>query len=564
MLEEINIQNLGIIKKANLNFTKGLTVITGETGAGKTMVLSALHLLLGKRANSSSIATNTTHLSVEGCWNTDNANIIKSIEETGAIVEDGQIFINRTIKADGKSRAVIGGKSTPASTLSRIGESLVSIHGQSDQIRLKSPTAQRNALDQYARKELDKTLNTYRKLFQNWTKQQEEIKDISQNSAAKKREINSLKTFIKEYDDLAPQDNENEEISKQIDTLSNIDEIRQNMNEAYQAVNSDNDEMLPVSTQLDTFIRLLRPILEYDNDIKELSEKASEINETFNELLDQTETYLNTLDADSLEQLYQLQERELELKSFVKKHGNSLQEVIQQRIIAEQTLQELDKYSLPIEELEEELEKAYNKMIKEAQKITKIRQSNAEKMATEVNKELSGLSMDGHTLVIDIKETKPNGYGTDEVNIGLRSKGSQKVGSISKTASGGELSRIMLALEVVLADPENTGTFVFDEVDSGVGGETAIEIGKRLATLAKETQVIVVTHLPQVAAYADNHLKVSKTVHEESIETKVTQLNDKETQDEITRMLSGMTNSDLGKAHAKELLEHASKFKNAL
>lgn len=562
LLEEINIQNLGIIKQAHLKFTPGLTVITGETGAGKTMVLSALHLLLGKRSNANLVANNADSLSVEGCWEIHNTQLIQEIEETGASIEDNQVFINRTVKTDGKSRAVIGGKSTPSNVLSKIGESLVNIHGQSEQIRLKNPTEQRKALDQYASQELSTKLKTYTKIYKQWTKEKEILEDIIANSSSRKREINNLQRFIKEFDKVSPYKNEDEEIEQQILALSNIDEIRQRMTEGFRTINPETEELLSASMQLENLIRSLKSIIEYDTEIKDISEKAETINEDLNDLTDQIEKYLDNLDTDALEQLYQLQDREIELRNFIKKYGNNLNEIIEQKIKDEKTLQDLETYNQPVEELEEQLTETYKKVIEKAEEITKIRKTNAQKMSKAVNAELSRLSMNGHSFVINITPTNPTSQGIDEITFGLLSKGSKKPGTISKTASGGELSRIMLALEVVLANPEDTGTFVFDEVDSGVGGETAIEIGKRLAQLANEAQVIVVTHLPQVAAYADNHLKVSKTINENDIETNVAQLNTQQTQEEITRMLSGMTNSESGQAHAKELLTHAKEFKN--
>lgn len=564
MLEEININNLGIIKKAQLQFTPGLTVITGETGAGKTMVLSALHLLLGKRANTDMIAHNKNYLSVEGCWNTENQNIIKSIEETGAIVEEGQIFINRTVKTDGKSRSVIGGKTTPANKLLKIGQQLVNIHGQSDQIRLKSATEQRKALDQYSKNDITQELELYKKLYQKWQQEKANIEDIAKNATTRKREINTLKRFLKEYEQLSPQENEEQHLEEQILALSNIDEIRQKMSEGYKFINPEHEEMISASSQIENLIYSLRIIKEYDTEVKAISNKAEILNEEITSLTEQVEKYLDNLDTDALEQLYQLQERELEIRTFVKRYGNSLHEIMTQKIEDEKKLKELEKYNQPIDELEEELNKTYEKMITSASKITNIRKTNAEKMSKAVNQELTRLSMNGHKFVITIEPTTPSTHGADEVIFGLLSNGSKKPGVISKTASGGELSRIMLALEVVLADPENTGTFVFDEVDSGVGGETAIEIGKRLAQLANEAQVIVVTHLPQVAAYADNHLKVSKTINTDDIETQVTQLTNNQRENEITRMLSGMINSESGKAHAKDLLEHAKEFKQNL
>lgn len=563
MLEQINISNLGIIKEASLSFNNGLTAITGETGAGKTMVLSALHLLLGKRANSNMVGKYSNQLSVEGCWDINNENLIKEIEETGAIIEEGQVFINRTIKENSKSRSVIGGKSTPTTVLGAIGGKLVNIHGQSDQTRLKSKTAQKDALDKYAGEPFQKALKEYIKVYKEWKKQKEHIEDIKQNSAARKREINNLKSFIDEFDKVDPYENEFEEIEKKINSLSNVDAIRNSMCEGQESVSPSDSELPQVSDQISMLISSLSKVSQYDNAIEEIQVKAAKINDDFDDLISEIESYIENIDEDSIEQLYIAQERELELKKFIKKYGDTLDEIIDQKNEAEKELEELEQYNQPVEDLEEEFIKTSKKLQEKSDKLTEIRTKTAIKMEKNVNKELLGLSMSGSSLKIIVSQIdSPSSTGQDEIEFGMISKGSAKINQISKSASGGELSRIMLAIEVVLADTKNIGTFIFDEVDSGVGGETAIEIGKRLAQLSKDAQVIVVTHLPQVAAYADHFLQVTKTVEENETLTTVKELNNEEKINELTRMLSGMSDSSSGKAHAKELFEHAKSFKN--
>lgn len=563
MLEQINISNLGIIKEASLSFNNGLTAITGETGAGKTMVLSALHLLLGKRANNNMVGKYSNQLSVEGCWDINNENLIKEIEETGAIIEEGQVFINRTIKENSKSRSVIGGKSTPTTVLGAIGGKLVNIHGQSDQTRLKSKTAQKDALDKYAGEPFQKALKEYIKVYKEWKKQKEHIEDIKQNSAARKREINNLKSFIDEFDKVDPYENEFEEIEKKINSLSNVDAIRNSMCEGQESVSPSDSELPQVSDQISMLISSLSKVSHYDNAIEEIQVKAAKINDDFDDLISEIESYIENIDEDSIEQLYIAQERELELKKFIKKYGDTLDEIINQKNEAEKELEELEQYNQPVEDLEEEFIKTSKKLQEKSDKLTEIRTKTAIKMEKNVNKELLGLSMSGSSLKIIVSQIdSPSSTGQDEIEFGMISKGSAKINQISKSASGGELSRIMLAIEVVLADTKNIGTFIFDEVDSGVGGETAIEIGKRLAQLSKDAQVIVVTHLPQVAAYADHFLQVTKTVEENETLTTVKELNNEEKINELTRMLSGMSDSSSGKAHAKELFEHAKSFKN--
>lgn len=562
MLEEININNLGIIENTTLEFCPGLNVITGETGAGKTMILNALHLLLGKRSNTNMIKTQCQYGSVQGTWNNLPQNIIEDIENTGAIIEDQQLYINRTLKNDGKNKTVIGGKNTPTTTLAKIGQQLVSIHGQSDQNKLKDQNQQLRTLDTYAQQDITPIHEQYTKLYKQWKNAQKTLHDTQKNATTIKRTINSLTAFIEDYDTISPQPQEDQEIQQHIDNLANIEDIQQNMSQAYQILTNDN--ITPATTQLEEIGKTLKNITQYDPHIKKLYEQTQNVTNTVYELQDNIETYLNNIDTDTIEELYELQERQRLIKRLVKKYANNLEELIAQRKEAEKELSILELQNQPIEQLQEQEQHAYKKMMAQAKILTTARTKHARTMAQRINQELTQLSMNGHTFIIDIQETEPHAHGVDEVSFNFLTKGQKVSQPIHKTASGGELSRIMLAIEVVITNPDNMTTYVFDEIDSGIGGETAIEIGKRLAKLAKTTQVIVVTHLPQVAAYADQHLKVTKTVHEESITTHVDTLNKQDTTRELTRMLAGMTNSDTGKQHAKELQEHAKTFKETL
>lgn len=559
MLEEINISNLGIIKTANLPFTHGLNVITGETGAGKTMVLSALNLLLGKRSNANMVYTDATNLSVEGCWDvTNNATVSQLAEDTGAIIEDATLFINRTVKQDGKSRAVVGGKTTPATILSKIGENLVSIHGQSDQMKLKSPTAQREVLDQYAGSELATQIVLYKKLYGAWKEKVDYLKDIEQNASNSKREINAIITFKEDFEQLSPYVDEDIELERTINELLNLDNIREGLSEAINIIEPpDSDHGAGLMDLLELLERKLAKMADYGDKFKNNSDNFSNIINTTAELFSEIKSQADDFDTDSIEVLYSAQEREKDLKTLVKRYGSNLNEVIEQYAKVETQLEELEKYNQPIDKIQKEVEQAYAKALEQADKISLTRKKYAQKMSIQVNTELSGLNMSGTTFIINATKGNLTSSGQDTVAFMLQQKGSTKQSPIDKTASGGELSRIMLSIEVALSHTNIGKTFVFDEIDSGVGGETAAEIGKRLSLLARDSQVIVVTHLPQVAAYANNHLKVVKTEYTNTIETEVMHLNHDERINEIARMLSGMSDSSFGQAHAAELIEHS-------
>jgi len=560
MLEEISIKNLGIIDKAVLPFSSGLTVITGETGAGKTMVLSGLHLLMGKRSDSSSIGSKGDTLSVEGVWKVKNSKLIEEIKDTGAELEDGQLFINRSVNSDGKSLSVLGGKRVPSGTLASISSQLINIHGQSDQNRLKSSQEQKVALDSFAGIKASQLKKECSEKYKEVRRITNLIKDIKENSFARIKEKEILEFFIKEFDDLAPEDNEIKELETLISTLSNIDEIKNSIQEVSLILEPEDDSFISSTQSIEMIKRILSKIENYDSEIEKLTSQANTALDALYVFQDSIEEYKNSLDSESLERLYDAQERVAKLKAFVKRNGGDLKEVISQREKAEVRIQELSQYDYPIEDLERELRKAEELLHEKAKELSALRKEKALELSTLVNAELSGLSMTGNTFIIEVKEVPVSSDGKDEINFMLAYP-DQDPRSISKSASGGELSRIMLALEVVLANPEVTPTFIFDEVDSGVGGQTAIEIGKRLALLSQKAQVIVVTHLPQVAAFSDHHLKVLKTVDDNNVSTRVDELNDDEKISELTRMLSGLEDSDTGRIHARELRSIASSYK---
>ena len=564
MLEEISISNLGIIKNASLSFGAGLTVITGETGAGKTMVLSALHLLLGRRSSASMVGRNATALSVEGCWNTKGLQVVPLIEETGAIIEDNQVFINRTVDETGKSRAVIGGKTTPASILSDIGAQLVNIHGQSDQMRLKSATEQRNALDTYAGAEFYTQLQAHKTAYSNHKRKLQQVETLKRTATQRKEAQAHLIRLIEEFEEVAPISHEDEELAKEISTLSNIDAIRSGLAEAVSYIAPDVDEVPTVSEQLSSAVRALDRIVMHDETISEISQRIASAADDLDEALGDLESYSDNLDEDSLARLYHIEERSHLLKKFLKRWNyESAAVAVDSYEAAVAELSQLQEDDQPVSVIEDELRVLLKVVQDSAAAVTRLRVLAAGELSAAVNVELAGLAMGSNRLSVVVGDERLSASGKDSVEFML-SSGGQGARPIAKAASGGELSRIMLALEVVLADPEVTPTFVFDEVDSGVGGVTAIEIGKRLSKLSIDAQVIVVTHLPQVAAYADTHLVVVKDVDSDNYtETSVMKLDEIQKINEVTRMLSGMVN-DSGKAHAADLMEHARLYKRGL
>lgn len=561
MLEEISIKNLGVISEARLPFTKGLTVITGETGAGKTMVLTALQLLLGKRSDASIVRHGTDFVSIEGCWNVEGLKVIADINETGAIIEDNQLFVNRTVHKDGKSRAVLGGKTTPASVLAKIGTGLVNIHGQSDQIQLKNAVAQREALDGYAGEALKEALAEYTDTYSKWKNLSRLIKDVKINATARQREYEELTEAIKTISAINPLPEEDATLKQEIATLSNIDALRNSVVEALNVLSSEDYDTPDPSTQIAVAVKALNGTAEFDPHVAASTEKAQALLENLQELTSELSSYLESIDGDSIQRLNEAQERLSQLNRLIRKYGNDLNDVIEYWEKAERNVLDLDPENNNLDKLEEELEQLVKNLKTNADTLTSVRKEAAATLSSKVNEELEGLAMAGNKLLINITEVAPTTYGQDEVAFMLKMPGTTEARPISKSASGGELSRVMLSLLLVLAKDKTEHTQILDEVDSGTGGQTAIRIGEKLAELAKTSQVIVVSHLAQVAVFADNHLKIVKTSDGSFVNSSVQVLEGEERVKEIARMASGITESTLGQQHAEELIEMADKFK---
>jgi DNA repair protein RecN (Recombination protein N) len=559
MIEELKINDLGVIQEATLHFHPGLTVLTGETGAGKTMVLTALGLLLGERSDTGSIRKGANQTSVEGRWALPAENeALSRAADAGAIIEAGELILARTVSGDGKSRAVIGGRSVPIGLLSEIGEQLVVVHGQADQIRLKSAQAQRIALDQFAGSELADSLAEYVLSYQAWRKAQEELDDIRTNQAGRLREAAELEENLDFLTKLAPKPNEDQELNDLATRLTHTEDLRNAATIAHDALVSESFDATDAIGLLGKARKALEAVVTKDQSLSDQVETLREIGASLNDVAANLSGYLSNLDGDSELSLDQVQERRSQLALATKRFGGDLASVISYQEQAQTRLLELDSSTDRIGDIERQAVALEGLARTLAQRLSEQRVTAAKELSLRVSEELAGLAMSGAKLHVKVESTDVlNLTGTDTISFLLESYSGAEPRPIGKGASGGELSRIMLALEVVLASTADTPTFIFDEVDAGVGGSTAIELGKRLALLSKKAQVIVVTHLAQVAAFADQHLRVTKTSAAEFTASDVQVLDDEARNQELARMLSGLSESQASRDNAIELRQMA-------
>lgn len=559
LIEEISIRDLGVIADAKLQFGKGLTVLTGETGAGKTMVLTALGLLLGERSDSSAIRQGQEFAFVEGRWAIPQHKVAHEIvSEAGGLVDNGELIVNRTITRDGRSRSAVGGASAPVSVLGSLGEKLVAVHGQSDQIRLKSPVAQREALDQFSG--VAELLQNYREVFDSWKLTQKHLDELKEASVTREAELQSLREAVEELDRLDPKTGEDVELAEQASRLTHSEELRTAAAEAHELLSSENDADDAIAL-VGKARRVLESASAHDPELGKIAETLRELGFQLGENAALLSGYLASQEAGGASELERVQQRRADLTSAMRKYGPTLDEVIAHREHAGKRLLVLDSSDEQIEKLEAQCAELFAQVEDLAGQVTAVRKHAALRLEQAVTDELKTLAMGGATLVVTVTEsTDYQAHGADQVSIQLAAYPGAEPRPIGKGASGGELSRIMLAIEVVLARTEQALTFIFDEVDAGVGGAAAIEVGRRLAQLAKVAQVIVVTHLGQVAAFANQHLRVLKTVGDQYTASDVVSLTGEDRVEEIARMLSGMAESDSAKANARELIARASEF----
>lgn len=565
MIEELSIRDLGVIGEARLPLGPGFTALTGETGAGKTMVVTALGLLLGGRADSQVLRRGSTAAVVDGQWLiAEDSPLASRVTDAGGELDPAgvgkvSLLLSRSVSAEGRSRAVVGGRTTPVGVLSELGRELVVVHGQSDQIRLRSATAQRDALDRFAGDELSRVLTAYQDCYRSWQTGQGELDVLVAEQDRRSREAEELRRALAEIEEVNPRRGEDVELSDRAERLGNLEELRISAASALELVSTQStDGNHDVLGLLDTARRQIERMAGHDPALGPILEQMTNASIVAAEISAGLSSYLGGLDADGAGELNAIHERRAQLSALVRKYGADLDETIDFLDVGSSRLLELDNDSDRIERLSAEVSADREKLLLLAGQLTDIRKTAALAIAAEITAELSALAMPDASVTVEVDDHGDYSLaGQDQVSFLLQPHKGAEPRPLGRGASGGELSRVMLAIEVVIAANDPVPTFIFDEVDAGVGGAAAIEIGKRLARLARSAQVVVVTHLPQVAAFATNHLRVVKSTEGEITASSVQQLQGDQRAEELARMLSGLSDSESALIHARELLDTA-------
>jgi DNA repair protein RecN (Recombination protein N) len=559
-IEELGIRDLGVIAEATLPIGPGFTAVTGETGAGKTMVVTALGLLLGARADATAVRAGAKQAWVEGRWYVPGRPVIEErVADAGGELEAGELLLGRSVSAEGRSRAVVGGRSAPVGLLSELADELVVVHGQADQQRLRSAGAQRAALDRFGGRELQQALDAYRTAFESWRDDARELERLREAHDARRREAEELREALDEVEQVDPQPGEDTELHERADRLTNLEDLRLAAAQSHELISAESpvDDAPDAVVLVENAKRHLERVAAHDTALSPIVEVLTNAGFLLADAAAELSSYVAGLDADGARELELVQERRASLAALVRRHGATLDDVLAFRADGGLRLLELDGDDERIGQLEASVAAAEAEVDRLAARLTELRTEAASRLGAAVTTELAALAMPDAELHVAVEPGEPAPHGRDQVSILLRPHPGAEPRSVARGASGGELSRVMLAIEVVIAGTDPVPTFVFDEVDAGVGGAAAIEIGRRLARLAERSQVIVVTHLAQVAAFATNHLSVVKGTDGQVTASSVRQLEGAEREAEMARLLSGLTDSEIGLAHARELLEIA-------
>jgi DNA repair protein RecN (Recombination protein N) len=588
MLEDVRISGLGVIDDALLELSPGFTVLTGETGAGKTMVVTGLGLLFGGRADPARVRPGAQRAIVEGRLRTaPDGPVARQVEEAGGgLDEDGTLVLSRTVSAEGRSRAFAGGCSVPVSLLTYLADDLVAVHGQADQQQLLKPGRQREALDRYAGAELAEVFVGYQRAFGRHRTVHAELATLTSQARSRAAEAEALRVGLTEIEKVEPVAGEEAALRAEEERLANADGLHAAATTAHEALLGDptvGHDGADAVTLLGHARQALDAVRRHDAVIDDVAGRLSEAVYLVSDLAGELASYIQAIDADPA-RLAAVQERRAALGRLIRAYGpGGIASHINGPAAAPaaepaEAAEEFDDVAAVLDwarraaarvaELDTDDDKIAGLIVEEAElagqvaalatRLSELRREAGKRFSDDVTTELTALAMPHARISVALSElSEPGPHGIDEVEIRLAAHPGAPALPLHKGASGGELSRVMLAIEVVFAGADPVPTFVFDEVDAGVGGKAAVEVARRLARLARLAQVIVVTHLPQVAAFADTHLMVAKSSDGTITRSGVIHLDYDGRIRELSRMLAGLEDSEFGQAHAAELLAMA-------
>ncbi|HET8914592.1 MAG TPA: DNA repair protein RecN [Propionibacteriaceae bacterium] len=556
MITELRIADLGVIKDATIGLDPGLTVVTGETGAGKTMIVSGLGLLLGGRADPRAVRRGSERARVEGRFRVDNPELLKRVAEAGGEMDDDELILGRHVTAAGRSRAFLGGAQVPAGVCAELTAELVTIYGQAEQERLTVADRQRQLLDRFAGTAVLEPLASYTALWSEDRAARTDLAELRAEAQSRAREIDLLTFGLEEIERIGPGAGEDLALAAEAARLQSADDLRGSAQSAVHALAGADDEAGGALAMLYTARKAFDPAVSGDPAATQLGDRLAEVSYQLTDLTADLARYLDGLDSEP-GRLEQIADRRAQLSTLTRKYGSTCDEVLQWAANSAVRLTQLEQSDERIDTLTERLEELWTELTALAAQISVARQQAAARFSELVRVELAALAMPHAQLSFEVNSADHGPWGADRVDLVFAANPGSELRSLGRVASGGELSRVRLALEVVLAADREAVTLVFDEIDAGVGGKVAVEVGRRLARLSLHTQVVVVTHLAQVAAFADRHYVVVKADDGQVTTSGVVLVADEDRAVELARMMAGLDTTESAVAHASELVELA-------
>ena len=571
MINDLRIQNIGVIEDVSLEMSNGFTVLTGETGAGKTMILTAFQMIIGEKVDSSLVRANEKSALVEAFIKVpQDKELRQRLEELDVAIEDDGTQISRTIAREGRGKIILGGRSVPSATLEEITQSSITIHGQGDQVLLNKSSFQRQLLDQFAGDEHLANLVKYQDLYSKYMETKKKLEELKKAGGQNALRIAQLQESVKELNDAQLEVDEEVSITERINLINNSEDIFESLALADKLLNGAEDGTTSVTSQLNQARKALDTAAAKSERISSLRDQISNLEIEVSTLARDVNRDLASLDRDPAT-IDKLESRRALIKKLLTKYGPTSKDALENIKKFTEELATIEDLPSAIESVEKEIQMQLSELAISAQKIHDSRVDSSTKISLAIEKELKSLSMPnadfkvrietsedqaGLKIKVDKNETHLHfdNYGVDQISFEFSANPGQPLRPISKVASGGEMSRIMLAIELVFSKSGASKTMIFDEVDAGIGGAAAIEVGKRLKALAKNHQIVVVTHLPQVAAFADKHLKVEKSASGNVTTSSVIELDSGARVTEIARMMAGIQDSASALEHARELL----------
>ena len=571
MINDLRIQNIGVIEDVSLEMSAGFTVLTGETGAGKTMILTAFQMVIGEKVDNNLVRANEKTAVVEAFIQVpDDKNIRARLEELDIAIEDGGTQLSRTIAREGRGKIILGGRSVPSATLEEITQSSITIHGQGDQVLLNKPNYQRELIDQFAGQEHLKMLQNYQELYAKYVETRKRLEELNKAGSQNALKISQLQESLKELTEANLEIDEEITITERINLINNSEDIFESLALADKLLNGGEDSSGSISSQINSARKALDAAAAKSDRIASLRDQISNLEAEISNVASDVNRDLSSLDRDPAT-IDKLESRRALIKKMLTKYGPTSKDALANIQIFQNQLLDIEDLPAAIENVEKEIKTILNELSIKAQILHDTRIDSALNISKAIEKELTSLSIPNAKFQVSVETNDdPQGlkitiagkdhlllfdnHGVNQISFEFSANPGQPLRPITKVASGGEMSRIMLAVELVFSQNVAAKTMIFDEVDAGIGGAAAIEVGKRLKALAQHHQIVVVTHLPQVAAFADKHLKVEKSATGNVTTSSVTELDQNARVTEIARMMAGIEDSASALEHARELL----------